>query len=98
MELGCWWLDVEAPFQMFLRAEKRAGPDTATGAAEFTFSRAATGSLPYRFGRGICSLQFTPRFPLAELKPHAHGIKQHDPQHIENKCKKTSRVRAQPSR
>src|SRR5882762_8310080 len=96
MGLGCLWLDAQAPSQMLLRAEKRASPDTATGAAEFIFSRAATESLPYRFGWGICSIQFTPRFPLSKLKPHAHRIKQHDPRHFENKCAKASQGPALP--
>jgi hypothetical protein len=83
---------------MFLRAEKRAGPDTATGATDFIFPRSDTESLPYRFGRGICLLQSTPRFPLSKLKPQAHRIKQDDPLHIENRSSYQNRSRPIPIR
>ena len=48
----CFWLQAELPFQIFLRAEKRAGPDTAAGATDSIFSRAGNECLPYMFRRG----------------------------------------------
>jgi len=75
----------ELLFHTFLRTEKRAGPGTATGATNFIFPRAATESLPYRFGRGHMLTPIYPKIRPFELKPQVYRIKYDDPRHIENR-------------